>query len=194
MSQTASMPKASPTQERVVLHVGCGAPRDDTLHPHFREPGWREVRLDINPEFKPDIVASITDMHMVEAASVDAVWSSHILEHLFAHEAPLALREFHRVLKPGGFVLLTLPDLQAVAELVAKDKLDDEAYMSLAGPITPLDMIYGLRSALAAGYLPMAHRTGFTPRTMQKALLAAGFPRVQLMARVEYAMWFLAVK
>jgi ubiquinone/menaquinone biosynthesis C-methylase UbiE len=194
MAPAVSQPAVLPTQERVVLHVGCGVLRDDTLHPHFKEPGWRQVRLDINPIVQPDIVASITSMPMIKTNSMDAVWSSHNLEHLFAHEVPVALREFHRVLKPGGFLLLTLPDLKAIAALVAQDKLEDEAYKSLAGPITPLDMIYGLRAALAEGHLSMAHRTGFTPKTMQKALLAAGFPKIQLLAAEEYAMWYLAVK
>jgi len=61
---------------------------------------------------QPDIVCSITDMSPVAADSVDAVWSSHNLEHLQRHEVPVALAEFLRVLKPAGLLLLTLPDLQ----------------------------------------------------------------------------------
>ena len=37
----------------------------------------------------------MTDMSMVDSAAVDAVWSSHNLEHLYAHEVPVALGEFH---------------------------------------------------------------------------------------------------
>src|SRR3954451_8011278 len=100
------------TPTRTVLHVGCGVKLPHKLHQAFHTPEWRELRLDIDPNVQPDIVGSITDMRMVETASVDAVWSSHNLEHLYAHEVPVALAEFYRVLRPGGFLLITMPDLQ----------------------------------------------------------------------------------
>src|SRR5207248_2053781 len=121
----------------VVLHIGCGTYRPDKLHAQFRVPGWRELRLDADPAVEPDIVASMTDMSMIPSGSVHAIWSSHNLEHIFAHEVAQALKEFHRVLHPEGFALITLPDLQRVAELIAADRLEDTAYMSAAGPIAP---------------------------------------------------------
>jgi ubiquinone/menaquinone biosynthesis C-methylase UbiE len=130
---------------------------------------------------------------MVASASVDAVWSSHNLEHLFASEVPLALGEFFRVLRPGGAALITLPDLQAVAELVASDKLEDVAYVSPAGPIAPLDMIYGYGASIARGNVFMAHRTGFTAKTLAGALGRAGFCQVQV-EREGFNLWALADK
>ena len=135
-------PGSSPAG-KTVLNVGCGYPLRQKLHRHFHGPEWREIRLDLDPAVQPDIVCSITDMRPVAADSVDAVWSSHNLEHLQRHEVPLALAEFIRVLKPHGLLLLTLPDLRQVAQLVAEDRLEDQAYTSLSGPITPLDMIFG---------------------------------------------------
>ncbi len=178
--------------ERIVLHVGCG-PRDpESLHVTFREPGWREVRFDLDPSVVPDIVGSITNMSTVPTASVDAIWSSHNVEHLYAHEVPLALAEFYRVLKPGGFALITLPDLQAVAELVAADKLEEVIYITPMGPIRPRDMIFGFGVAIARGNTFMAHHTGFTATTLGAALSRAGFARgrversgSELWARVE---------
>src|SRR5262249_34108260 len=127
-----STPGAAVTADKIVLHVGCGPKDPASLHAMFRGPGWREVRLDIDPAVRPDIVGSITNMAAVTSGCVAGVWSSHNLEHLFAHEVPLALREFWRVLRPGGVALVTLPDLQRVAELVAADKLEDVAYVSPA--------------------------------------------------------------
>ncbi len=113
---------------RTVLHVGCGVPDPRKLPPEYFVPGaWQEIRLDIDPGVAPDILASITDMHAVGSASVDAVWSAHNVEHLYAHEVPVALAEFRRVLSPGGFALITLPDLQRVAELVAQDRITEPA-------------------------------------------------------------------
>jgi SAM-dependent methyltransferase len=183
----------SPTVLRSLLHVGCGVADPRKLPPAFFVPGeWREARLDIDPGVHPDIVASITDMAMVESASFDAVWSAHNLEHLFAHEVPLALAEFRRVLRPGGFALITLPDLQRAAELIAQDRLAEPAYISPAGPISPIDMLFGHRGAIAAGNLFMAHRTGFTPRTLEAALVTARFDSVRVVRDEHYALWATA--
>jgi len=125
----------APPALRTVLHVGCGAPDPRKLPPAFFAPGeWREVRLDIDPAVAPVIEASITDMAAVDSASVDAVWSAHNLEHLFAHEVPSALVEFRRVLCPGGFALVTVPDLQQAAALMQRgaSQPDGVPYVDLA--------------------------------------------------------------
>jgi SAM-dependent methyltransferase len=158
-----------------VLHVGCGGYAPEKLHPRFRGADWREVRLDIDPDAKPDIVASMTDMAGVESGSMNAVFSSHNLEHLYPHEVPVALAEFRRVLAPSGFALITLPDLQSVAQLVAEGKATEPAYMSQLGPISPLDILYGFGPALARNNLFMAHHTGFTGQSLLAALSNTGF-------------------
>jgi hypothetical protein len=129
---------------------------------------------------KPDVIASITDMQIVSDASVDAIYSSHNVEHLYPHEVPLALREMNRVLKSTGFAFIKLPDLQEVARYVADGKLEDPLYISPVGAIAPLDIIYGHRPALARGNTFMAHRTGFTATTLASALIAAGFVAVMM--------------
>jgi ubiquinone/menaquinone biosynthesis C-methylase UbiE len=164
------------------------------LHAAFRKEGWRELRVDINPNVKPDIVASMLAMPMIAAASVDGVWSSHNIEHLYAHEVPVALAEFLRVLRPGGVVLLTMPDLQRVAELIVQDKLDEPAYSSPAGPIAPLDILYGHRPQIAMGNVFMAHRTGFTARTLTQVLANAGFDRVKVERGKSFDLWAVGYK
>jgi SAM-dependent methyltransferase len=187
------MNPSEPCAARVVLHVGCGAPSAGKLPAEFFGDGeWREARLDIDAAVAPDIVASITDMAPVRSASFDAVWSSHNLEHLYPHEVALALAEFRRVLKPGGVAYMTMPDLQQVAELVARDGLCDVAYVSPAGPVTPLDMLYGHGASLAAGNSFMGHRTGFTARSLEVALLAAGFGSARVVRDGRFALWAAA--
>jgi len=175
---------------RLVLHVGCGAPREDNLHDRFRTPEWQELRLDIDPRVRPDIVANIADMRGVPSESVDAVWSSHNVEHVFAHEVPSVFAEFLRVLRPGGRILVTTPDLQRAAERIATGRLEDALYDSDAGPISPLDMVYGHGREISRGFPQMAHRTGYTAQTLRRRLTDAGFVDVQIRReRADLALW-----
>lgn len=155
------MPALSAKPGARVLHVGCGG---DPL-PEWLQ-GWSEVRLDIDPQHRPDITASMISMG--DIGTFDAVVSQHSLEHLYPHEVGRALREFYRVLKPGGIAFVVVPDLEDVRPT------EDVLYTMPCGPITGLDLIYGLRSNLAE--MPhMAHHTGFVRQTLQAAMTAAGF-------------------
>ena len=176
------------------LHVGCGQKRKDRTTAAFNTAAWQELRLDIDQRVNPDIVGSMTDMSGVSDASVDAVFSSHNIEHLYPYEVPVALAEFRRVLKPEGFLVITCPDLQSVCALVADDKLTEAAYQSPAGPIAPLDILYGHRPALAQGNHFMAHRCGFTQRVLQATLQASGFVGIALRRRAHpaYDLWAIA--
>lgn len=165
-------------REHIVLNIGSGPRGNDRLHARFREPGWREIRVDIDPAAEPDVLATTTDLSMFGTSSVDGVWSSHNLEHLFAHEVPVALGEYHRVLRPGGVLMIVTPDLQQIGQYLAEDRLDEPLYVSPAGPIAAHDILFGHRASIAYGATAMAHRTGFTGRSLESALHAAGFPRV----------------
>lgn len=178
------------------LHVGCG-PKDKSRTTHgFSRNDWDEVRFDIDETVNPDIVGTMTDMSSVPDQSMDAIFSSHNIEHLYAHEVPLALQEFLRVLKPDGFLVVTCPDLQSVCALVAEDKLLEAAYRSPAGPITPLDILYGFRPSMAKGNLFMAHRCGFTAKVLAGTLRSAGFQSCVSIRRSHpaYDLWALASK
>ena len=165
------------------LHVGCGPKRKDRTTKGLNTPEWTEIRLDIDASVQPDVIGTMTDMSAVASESVDAVYSSHNIEHLYPHEVPLALAEFLRVLKPDGFFVVTCPDLQSVCKLIAEDKLTEAAYVSPAGPIAPLDILYGHRPAMAQGNLYMAHRCGFTQKVLSGTLQSCGFKTVATMAR-----------
>lgn len=178
------------------LHVGCGRARKADTTAGFAGPEWKELRLDIDPATQPDFICSITDMNAIASESVDAIYSSHNIEHLYAHEVPLALQEFRRVLRPDGFAVITCPDLRSIAALIAADQLTETAYVSPAGPIAPIDVVYGLRSSLARGNLFMAHHCGFTRKVLGATLLQTGFCHLAMADRgVPYFdLWALATK
>lgn len=75
---------------------------------------------------------------------------------------------------------------------MAEDRLTEPAYVLPAGPIKPLDMLYGFRTALAQGNSLMGHRGGFTARSLQAALLAAGFPFVRVVRDGSFGLWAMA--
>lgn len=177
------------------LHVGCGHKRKDRTTPGFAGPEWDEVRLDIDPEVKPDVIASMTDMTPVADGAVDALYSSHNIEHLYEPDVLPALREFRRVVADDGFVVITCPDVQSVAAVVAEGKLMEPLYVSPAGPIAPIDTLFGLRSALAKGNHYMAHRTAFTADSLSQYLRRAGFAKVIVRRRPNhYELWAAATR
>jgi len=187
---TETNPPISPQIKKKVLHVGCS---NKAIMEKFAGPEWQEVRLDIDPNAKPDIVASMVDLHMIADNEFDAIWSAQNIEHLYAHEVTMALKEFYRVLKNGGGLFATTPDLQTICEYVVKGNLEGFLYQSNSGPISPIDSIYGYRASMAKGNLFMAHRMGFTVHTMANHLKTAGFSEIHV-RRTDYDLAASAFK
>ena len=160
-----------------LLHVGCGPQNINSLT-KFDSKEWEEIRLDIDPSVNPDVIGTLTDMSSVPDSSVDAVYSSHNIEHVYPHEVNSVFSEFLRVLKPSGFVFISCPDLASVAQGIISTGLENPLYESPAGPITPLDILYGHIDSMTRGNLYMAHKTGFTWDSLKAKLHGVGFPMV----------------
>jgi SAM-dependent methyltransferase len=160
---------------KLLLHAGCGSKLNKAPRVFA---AYREVRLDCNKMVEPDIIGSIVAMPQIDSDSFDAVFCSHVMEHLYAHEVAMAFAEFARILKPGGEILVQCPDLQAIGGKIALDQLDVCLYQSGMGMVTPLDMLYGHRGAIGAGNLFMGHKTGFTQSVLKGYMDVAGFVSV----------------
>jgi len=173
--------KSSSRKRRVLLNAGCGTSDGRRLPRFFRE--WRQIRVDVDASLNPDLVASIADLSAVPDNSIDAIWCSHCMEHLFAYQVPLALAEFRRLLCADGFACIIVPDLQSIAYWIATDKLHETIYESVPGPVTAHDMIWGFGPAIAAGKRSMAHRCGFAPTLLLAYLKEAGFTEIVLRRR-----------
>jgi len=88
-----------------------------------REAGW-EV-LNASPGAHVDHVGDARDLSRFAEGTFQSVYGSHILEHI-DYNGPLqaALKEWARVLAPGGTLYVSVPDLDVLCELfLLKDKL-----------------------------------------------------------------------
>ncbi len=111
---------------RAFLNVGCG----DT---YFQE--WNNC--DLLPG--RDVVPHDLRRPLPYAAGVfDAVYCSHVLEHLNPGDGAALLREMFRVLKPGGVCRLVVPDLEAICRLYLQ-YLDEAALDSAPEKIRRYD-------------------------------------------------------
>lgn len=173
-----------------VLNAGSGPANSNRLHPAFTPEKWAEVRLDVDPRTQPDLLGSFADMRgAVGDARFEALFCSHAIEHLYAHEVIPAFREFLRVLKPEGFALVTCPDLAAIARHLLTHGAEAIAYQSPAGPIRPIDMLFGHSQSIADGRISMAHNTGFTAQRLARTAQAAGFGEVRIIEGGAFDLW-----
>jgi hypothetical protein len=145
----------------VRLHLGSGRrPRE----------GW--VNVDADPALEPDLVARAESLTTVADATVEAVEACHLFEHFTYPEALAALREWHRVLRPGGTLELELPNLDACVHMLGRN-VDAGGYdFGMIG-------IYGYPPAIADAGAFQAHKWGWTPETLGAAMRDAGFADVQ---------------
>lgn len=158
-----------------LLNVGGGS-KSIPLPPEYI--GFEHVLLDIDPQGAPDIVLDGRQLGELAAAQFDAIYCSHNLEHYFRHDVPKVLGGFFHVLKPGGFAQIRVPDLTELMRRVVQGKIDLEEtlYVSPAGPIAPIDVIYGLgRQIETSGVDFFAHKTGFSDQSLARAVERAGF-------------------
>lgn len=89
-----------------LLNVGCGA----VFHPDW-------VNLDAAPVDPSVIACDIRNGIPCEDGSFDAVYASHVLEHLDPACGARLLQDCRRVLRPAGIVRIVVPDLEAIARL-----------------------------------------------------------------------------
>lgn len=155
---------------KTVLHVGAGGQKVTEAMYSEDFHSYKEYSLDINRAVNPDIIGTATDISAVDNDSVDAVYNSHIVEHLDFYDVPKTIKEFLRVTKPGGKVRCVVPNIKSIAEKIASGKVLDTVYESPAGPICALDILYGHRASVLRGNDFMRHKTGFTKESVEQIL------------------------
>jgi hypothetical protein len=161
-----------------VLNVG-GNNKAIPLPTQYTE--FEHLLLDIDPKGSPDILCDARTLTTLTPEQFDAVYCSHNLEHYYRHDVPDVLAGFLHVLRDGGFAHIRVPDLQALMRIAVEKNMDieDVLYVSAAGPIMVLDVIYGYSVEIKrSGQEFFAHKTGFTQKSLLRNLQAAGFSKI----------------
>lgn len=135
------------------LHLGCG--RID--HPGF-------INIDAIARRHVHYVQAADRLPRFGDGSVDLVYACHVLEHFSHLQVPAVLREWGRVLKPGGRLCLSVPDFDRILDIYRDTGRD-------AGIIL---------NALMGGqeYAYNHHRVIFNKEYLSGLLVAAGFRSV----------------
>ena len=145
------------------LNLGCG----DKIWPGFvnvdTEGGWQRA--------KPDVVCDLRSLPF-EDGSCDEAHAIHVIEHFYQWEAPKVLKEWRRVLKPGGLLVLELPCLDKVFAYIAQKLRNDEM----------IDMrmsMWALWGDPGWESVAMTHKWGYTIGMMSDLLRKVGFSEVK---------------
>ena len=151
-SPTAVASEPVPT-DGIKLHIGGQLKRE----------GW--TILDALPGDIVDHVGNCNDLSFLADESCSEIYASHVLEHLpYDGELLRAIMGFHRVLKPGGRLRVSVPDLETLCRLFLHTELQapDRFHvmrMMFGGRTSPFDVHYvGLNFEFLGGYL---HEAGF---------------------------------
>lgn len=134
------------------LHLGCG----DRYIPGF-------VHIDVVYYDHVDYLMPVDDLMIYEDDSVDLIYSCHVLEHFHRKKVLRVLEEWHRVLKPGGVLRISVPDFSKLCEVYAETKDID----LVIGPIIGRQ-----------DYLYNIHYNIFDYASLERVLKETGFKKV----------------
>ncbi len=142
------------------LNLGCG----DKILPGYINVDVAESRLGL----KPDVVCDLRELKAFEDASVDEILSVHVVEHFWRWEVTDVLKEWVRVLKPGGAMILECPNLLSACRALLENP-DGAAGPGQEGQRT-MWVFYGD----PAWQDPlMVHRWGYKPASLAELMQSA---------------------
>jgi predicted SAM-dependent methyltransferase len=113
------------------------------------------------------------------SGTADAIYSSHMIEHLVRDDAWTFLRECHRVLKPGGRLRLVVPDLHAlVHEYLKRGNADIFLGQMQFETHLPAGLMAKVKWLLFGG---RGHHWMYDARSLGGLMEEAGFADVEMM-------------
>ena len=123
--------------------------------------------LNVDLMLDADIVADVRNLDMIEDDYADEILASHIIEHFYEWEAVPLLREWLRVMKPGGLISIECPNIQFCAA------------MFLHGGCSDRFTMWGLYGDPSHKNPLMCHKWGYTPYTLAEKMAQAGFVEIK---------------
>ncbi len=148
------------------LNLGCG----DKILPDY-------VNVDVaatRAGKAPDVLCDLHELAPFETASADEVLAVHVVEHFWRWEVVDVLKEWLRVLKPGGRMILECPNLLSACEELLRNPTAG------AGPgregQRTMWVFYGdpaWRDPL------MCHRWNYTPQSLGEIMAEAGLVNIR---------------
>lgn len=145
------------TDQEIKLNLGS---RDRSMS------GWTNV--DCDPHEGVDVVGRIEDLKSWADGSVSEIYASHCLEHLPHPQTLPCLKEWARVLRPGGVLYVAVPDFARVVEIYHKTGMQNWIVNYLFGD---------------QGYPTAFHYAGFDFKRLEGLLRQAGFVEVSRVER-----------
>jgi len=144
----------------VKINIGCGPMVLD---------GWTNCDIQVSPKAPrpPEILCDVKSIPL-EDECADVVMALHLLEHFYQWEAPAVVQEWRRLLKPGGKLILELPNLEAACRNLLKGMKDQMSMWPLYGDPGHKDPY-------------MCPRWGYTPKTVTRFLKQQGFKKIQIL-------------
>lgn len=144
----------------VLVQLGAG----QDMHPDFVNSDFFRIPL-LMRRPKPDWSMDITRPLRCPDHCVDGIFTQHTLEHITPRQVLALLRECVRVLKPGAFMRVVVPDAERYAMAVAGLARVPDHGRSYALPI----------EALRAVAQDFGHRSLWSPELMKRYMVKAGF-------------------
>lgn len=89
----------------IKLNLGC-----------YNKKMYGFTNVDIRPEVNPDLVDDVFTLGKMQDNSVDLIYACHVLEHADRNTYHEILKRWCAVLKPGGVLRVSVPDMRAVCE------------------------------------------------------------------------------
>jgi SAM-dependent methyltransferase len=145
----------------IKLNLGCG---DKILR------GYTNVDVANERAGKqPDIICDVRNLDKFTDNYADEILAVHVIEHFWRWEVELILKEWVRVLKPGGKLILECPNLISACE----EFLKNPEVAALPGPEGQRTMWVFYGDPRWADPL-MVHRWGYTPRSLAQIMHFSG--------------------
>lgn len=141
------------------LNLGCGVKRLESY-----------INVDIDPSVHPEILLSAIDLKIFNDCTVDEIFGSHLIDHLSYSEFDCAIREWHRVLKHGGYLVLECPDFEALCKEFLRVS-EQEKWVSYQKTWHSLIKHFYGKQSTPYQY----HKNGFTKDRLTSILMSVGF-------------------